>query len=375
MRARRRVWPVILPVGILLTITCAAAAEPRADSYSAGPSAKAGQAAPPATNEYCPVQPTERAIEEYELEYAGKKIHFCCEPCMRAFKKNPQAYLKNLPQFDVDPAELEDEQDPVMSLLAEVNEQTRQHVLLFSSITLGLLVTTWIARALFRRAGWRSSVRPGIVCLGACILIGSAAALYWRVQSLNDEIHEHQLKDLLHFATYHDFGDRPIPAKPPVERRLKATFYRGNDERSPRLFNGGHYRTCTFHIALCDEVGREVPFGANVAERQLGVRLQIERAPHTPDFFWTPERMQRYFLTQRYDPFMGSEGPIADRVDLRTEQEMKRWSAWFPIGEVDNNAIKFGRCYEGIIYVCEEFRTPERMFGARMHYAIQYDIQ
>jgi hypothetical protein len=173
-------------------------------------------------------------------------------------------------------------------------------------------------------------------------------ALYQRVQVLNEEIHQTQLKDLLHFATYHDFGDTPVPAKPPLPKQLKATFYRGNDERSPRLFNGGHYRTCTFQIALCDEAGREIPLGGSVAGRRVGIRLEIERAPFTPDFFWTPDRIQRYFLTQRCDPFMGSDGPIADRVNLRTDQEMQRWSAWFPIGNDET--------------------------AARMHYAIQYDV-
>jgi hypothetical protein len=237
-------------------------------------------------------------------------------------------------------------------------------------------------------------VRPGLIIVTACVLLAAVAALYVRAQSLSDEIHRQELKDLLHFATYHDFGETPVPAKPPLPKRLKATLYRGNDERSPRLFNGGHYRTCTFHIALCDEAGREVAVGDQVgvghaarvppagpgshdaANRRLGVWLQIDRAPHTPDFFWTPDRMQRYFLTKRCDPFMGSEEPIADRVDLRTQQEMHRWSAWFPIGEAAGQpADDDGQQHlAGIIYVCEEFSTPQRMYGARMHYAIQYDI-
>jgi hypothetical protein len=108
------------------------------------------------------------------------------------------------------------------------------------------------------------------------------------------------------------------------------------------------------------------------------VRFEIGRALHTPDFFWTPDRISRYFLTQRCDPFMGSEGPITDRVNLSTEQKMERWSAWFPIGDLPlesaSNELGADHKLAGIIYVCEEFSTPERMYGARMHYAIQYDI-
>ena len=52
---------------------------------------------------------------------------------------------------------------------------------------------------------------------------------------------------------------------------------------------------------------------------------------------------------------------------------MQRWSAWFPIGN-DEKALKGEQSYAGIIYVCEAFSTPEVMRGARLHYAIQYDI-
>jgi YHS domain-containing protein len=384
MPSRRTLAYLVLSANILRFVpVLAVATNPGVQASACDDS---GKACAPAGNEFCPVRPTEPGLEEYELEYAGQKIRFCCEPCMRAFKKNPQAYLKNLPQFEANPAELEEEPDSAASLMGQLSsEETRTQMLLFSSITAGLLLVTWLLRALFRRRGWRSGVRPGLMLVSGCVLLAAVVALYLRALSLNREIHQEQLKDLLHFATYHDFGEKPIPAKPPVPKRLKATFYRGNDERSPRLFNGGHYRTCTFQIALCDEGGRELSYGSDVvghatrvsheAGRRLGVRLEIERGPHTPDFFWTPDRMQRYFLTQRCDPFMGSEGPIADRVDLRTEQEMQRWSAWFPIDEAPPKGARGGsQDLAGIIYACEEFATPQRMYGARMHYAIQYDI-
>ena len=38
-----------------------------------------------------------------------------------------------------------------------------------------------------------------------------------------------------------------VPMRP--GNSLTPEYYRGNDERSPRLFNGGFYRTATFRLA------------------------------------------------------------------------------------------------------------------------------
>jgi YHS domain-containing protein len=32
-------------------------------------------------------------------EYKGKRVYFCCEGCIEPFKKNPEKYVKKLPQF------------------------------------------------------------------------------------------------------------------------------------------------------------------------------------------------------------------------------------------------------------------------------------
>lgn len=33
-------------------------------------------------------------------EYEGKKVYFCCEPCLEKFKESPEQYLAKLPQFN-----------------------------------------------------------------------------------------------------------------------------------------------------------------------------------------------------------------------------------------------------------------------------------
>lgn len=32
-------------------------------------------------------------------EYQGKKVYFCCEGCIKPFQRDPEKYVKNLPQF------------------------------------------------------------------------------------------------------------------------------------------------------------------------------------------------------------------------------------------------------------------------------------
>jgi YHS domain-containing protein len=320
-------------------------------------------------NEFCPVMPSKPALPDFEMKFRGETIQFCCENCRQLFLKDPAAYLSQLPQFEANPAALEEDLETADSLLKDLDTQkTSQHLFVVTSSAAALLVLWWLVRGVFRRRGWRLGVRPLLAELGICLLLGVIAAMYFRVRSLDHEVHQAQLKDLLHFATFYDFGDPPVPAKPPVPKRLHATFYRGNDERSPRLFNGGNYRTCTFHVALCDNEGRELKYG-NEGSSPLFIRLQIERGPHTPDFFWHADNMRKYFLTRQVDPFIGSTGPIADRVNLNTDEPMQRWSAMFPV-DGDAGAAKRG----GIIYVCEQFATEKQMVGARYHYAIQYDL-
>ena len=48
-------------------------------------------------NTTCPVMPGERVKEKFYVDHAGERIYFCCRPCVKAFKKNPRKYLKNLP--------------------------------------------------------------------------------------------------------------------------------------------------------------------------------------------------------------------------------------------------------------------------------------
>jgi YHS domain-containing protein len=44
----------------------------------------------------CPVMPGRLVKEKFFVDYNGKRTYLCCAPCVKAFKKHPEKYLKNL---------------------------------------------------------------------------------------------------------------------------------------------------------------------------------------------------------------------------------------------------------------------------------------
>ena len=60
----------------------------------------AGAAVAAATEQtVCPVMAGNPIDKNVFVEYKGKKVYFCCEGCKKAFEKNPEKYIGNLPQF------------------------------------------------------------------------------------------------------------------------------------------------------------------------------------------------------------------------------------------------------------------------------------
>lgn len=211
----------------------------------------------------------------------------------------------------------------------------------------------------------------------AWILLVLVGLLGYEVRTLRAAWFEDRLEDNMHFVTFHEFGDPPVPTRPPVKKGLAGTCYRGNETPDPDLWNGGHYRTGTFRVALCDLDGRELKPGDPVSGRNLFIKLELERAPFTPDSLYDPTAISRMFLTGQCEKFLGRSTPVADRVDLTEVEPKERWEARFPIGEPS------GRLDEkrGVIYVCEEYHglahgwtTEESRLGSRFRYGIVYEV-
>ena len=69
-----------------------------------------------------------------------------------------------------------------------------------------------------------------------------------------------------------------MPVYPMHPKRLGGIYYRGNDERSPELFNGGFYRTATLEVWLSDAAGNHLQWNDEIADRNLFITFAINRA-------------------------------------------------------------------------------------------------
>lgn len=322
-----------------------------------------------ATNEKCPVLPNVDASSDISTTYQGKEVRFCCNECKKEFDENPEVYVNQVPQLQE------------LTLREEVGSYFDANSRFIAS---GALAAALVVLRLLRLRGrptdpvaqskftqlFSRKISPTVP------LIIVTGVLGYEVYSLRSQIETSQLEDQIHYATFYDYGYPPVPKRPDDENRLNDTYYRGNDERSPRLFNNGLYRTATFHIALVDASGKQVQVGDVVSGRELFVRLEVERPPFTPDFLYSDRLMHKMFLTEHCDALLHGDA-IDDRVNLTAIEEMQRWEALYP---VNVSKLEDGS-HRGIIYVCEEYHqepfwwsSTKEWVGSRFHYGIPYRV-
>lgn len=320
------------------------------------------------SNVMCPVLQDQAATTDHAIVYKGKEIRFCCSECVMEFEKNPEIYENALPQLQ--------------------NISVRAKLQLFMGdhgglVIGGFLLAVLIALRIYRICKPTSATESPSGLLNRRIspaipLLALSGYLGYEVYSLQDQLHQTQLEDEIHFATFYDFGYPPVPKRPETEPRLAGSFYRGNDERSPKLFNNGNYRTAKFNVSLCDSDRNEVLAGDNIEGKDLFLKFEIERPPFTPDFLYNEDMMGGMFLTAQCDRFLGRFEPVADAVGLTETESMQRWEALFPIRQASGNCCGETR---GTVYVCEKYLyQPKISFlsksrgGSRFHYGIRYDL-
>lgn len=325
------------------------------------------------TNVMCPVLSDREATDDYVVAYKGKEVRFCCSECIIEFNKHPEIYETVLPQLKELPLRTQ-----IQLFLGDYGFLTIGFTLLFALIALRIhrhrnpvsdtSETSTFGRILQKKV---SATIPLLLLTGY---------LGFEVYSLQSKLTERRLKDEIHFATFHDFGFPPTPKRPNTEPRLQASFYRGNDERSPKLFNNGNYRTAKFNISLCDQDHQTIVAGENIKGKELFLKFEIDRPPFTPDFLYNQEMMETMFLTAECDYFLGRDTPVADEVVLTETEPMQKWEALFPI--TARKSCCQPATYDETIYVCEKYykesKVPfvgRRQIGARFHYAVRVDLK
>jgi hypothetical protein len=159
----------------------------------------------------------------------------------------------------------------------------------------------------------------------------------------------------------------PRAVRPHHPPRLGGEYYRGNDERSATLFNGGFYRTATMRVALCDNDHRELRWNDPAAGPRFLVRFQVEQSPFTTPLLFNDAVWSDTFL---------STVPPGGQVDEPDEQVVRftsiaegLWQAWYPIA-VDAGSAE---PTTGRIYIYRGAINDGKL-QAEPHYAAEFSL-
>jgi hypothetical protein len=165
------------------------------------------------------------------------------------------------------------------------------------------------------------------------------------------------------------YGYPPKPVRSDHPKQVSGTYYRGNCERNPELFNGGNYLTATFRVGLCDSQHRQLAVGDPPPEGGLFVRVEIERAPGTTEQLFSKDLMASVLLVKQY--YEAPNNELQEKpVRLETLEADKRWVAYVPIGSPPHGSeVRL----DGVIYIYTG-QVMNNKLGGSLHYAVQYAL-
>ncbi len=154
----------------------------------------------------------------------------------------------------------------------------------------------------------------------------------------------------------------PHPLHPP---RLGGVYYRGNDERDPRLFNGGFYRTAQLEVWLTDVGGNRLKWG-DLVTGDLFIDFEIKRSANTTSALFTDHIMSVIGLSDNFRLGDGLQGrPMVEGVlPMRTIHQDQWWRCRYPIDRSNDPPKATGK-----VFVVQNTSKP------KAHYAIQFDIK
>jgi hypothetical protein len=165
------------------------------------------------------------------------------------------------------------------------------------------------------------------------------------------------------------YGNPPIPHRPEHPPRLRGEYYRGNCERSPKLFNGGNYRTATLRVSLIDAQGRDVNYGDHIEPQSLSIRFELERPKGTAPVLYGTGIVKGVFLTPQLLPeTMTKLNHAVTRLS-----EIKPGMQWDASVPLDGPKDATTTTLSGLIYVYQGGIEDNKARGT-LHYGIKYDL-
>lgn len=166
-------------------------------------------------------------------------------------------------------------------------------------------------------------------------------------------------------------SDRPTPLRPRGAGGLGGTYYRGNDERNEKLFNGGYYRTATMRLSLLDEAGKPLSVGERIVGDELVVRLEIERARQATRELFTDEMFGAVLLTRRS---ADQKEPLQDDdpVPFEILESGERWKATYTLKTFQGTS---DAALDGVIYVVSGAQQDGEAVRGTRQYGIVYSLR
>ncbi len=327
-------------------------------------------------NLMCPIQPDEKILKKYATDYNGVTIYFCCENCIGDFYEEPERYVENLPH------DMLSEIHKSVSIAAtdsssspkSIKEITRSYTLLACTLPWVILIIWWLGRRVFIKMRYKTADTVGFciydfMYISLCIL-----SLQFFIEDIQEHLtYRRQSKSVFDAAgrnferdaRYH-FGQTPRPIKPDIPNSLSSRYYRGNDQRSLSLQNGGQHLTCTFDLALLDEEKQQLDFSQTLHASKAYLRFIITRGPFTPDHLFRKQLMAGVKITDTDD--LQTVRDLEDGLALRVLIPDQQWQVDIPI--TLRNGLN-----TNVYYVWESRISKQGdALYPKMHYAIEYSV-
>lgn len=236
--------------------------------------------------------------------------------------------------------------------------------LLFLWLILGRLARSKHIEVQGDHHGWRLLIhwlhsRPELFVLLA-LTLG-----FWQKAQIAVQSEKKALEQINKHKLRRAFGVLPRPQHPP---RLGGTYYRGNDERNPELFNQGFYCTCIFEIYLAQD-NRRLKWGDPVSENApLKIVVEIKRAPHATPRLFDDKRMTSNVITEWNAYENGNMPPEAIRKSAVPFTTLESGEHWIAEHSLESSSLTASGTLVGKLYIAQSVQ-------GNPHYGVSYSIK